>query len=316
MLCLYCKKRIGLLRRLTDGEYCCADHRVRMRSQSARALRDSGDRGDIDETTTVYVNRTNGPASSSPPSQRESSGFSTVFFGLLLAVAIYVGASGYSGGGGSSPRAQNAEPTFSGIRGFLRSRAAVRLSDDFSTGLNSWVPASKSGGNRDWSFKDGVAHPSRLRLLKDSLRLSNYNIDFAGQIDQKSLSWAFRARDDKNFYAGKLVVAKPGPLPAVDLVRYAMVNGAESRRVRLPLPMIVRPDSVYRVQVAVKGNEFSTVVNGQMVDTWSDDRLRSGGVGFFADAGESASLRYITVTDKDTVLGRILSHFGLFYIPR
>jgi hypothetical protein len=47
-----------------------------------------------------------------------------------------------------------------------------------------------------------------------------------------------------------------------------------------------------------------------MVDSWSDNRLRAGGIGFFAESGEQASLRYVQVTDKDTVLGRLLSHLG------
>jgi hypothetical protein len=77
--------------------------------------------------------------------------------------------------------------------------------------------------------------------------------------------------------------------------------------------MNVRGDTVYRVQVSVKGHDFATAINGQMVDTWSDDRLRSGGVGLFADAGETALVRYISVTDKDTLLGRVLSYLGLVH---
>ena len=63
--------------------------------------------------------------------------------------------------------------------------------------------------------------------------------------------------------------------------------------------------------MTVKGADFSTAVNGQMVDSWSDGRLRAGGVGFFSDNGEVASLRYVQVTDKDTVVGRLLSYLGL-----
>ena len=74
--------------------------------------------------------------------------------------------------------------------------------------------------------------------------------------------------------------------------------------------MPLRRDTLYRVQMTVKGGDFSTAVNGQMVDSWSDEKLRSGGVGFFADNGEVASLRYVQITDKDTVLGRFLSYLG------
>ena len=45
------------------------------------------------------------------------------------------------------------------------------------------------------------------------------------RLDRRSLSWAFRATDSDNYYATKLVITKPGPLPNAGLVRYAMVNG-------------------------------------------------------------------------------------------
>jgi hypothetical protein len=61
----------------------------------------------------------------------------------------------------------------------------------------------------------------------------------------------------------------------------------------------------------INGTDFSTTVNGQVVDSWSDDRLRAGGIGFFAESGEQASLRYVQVTDKNSVIGHLLSYLGL-----
>jgi hypothetical protein len=66
------------------------------------------------------------------------------------------------------------------------------------------------------------------------------------------------------------------------------------------------------VLVNVRGDSFSTSVNGQMVDTWTDSRLKMGGIGFFADRGEVASLRWVTVSERNNFLGRILSYLGLF----
>jgi hypothetical protein len=106
------------------------------------------------------------------------------------------------------------------------------------------------------------------------------------------------------------MITKPGPLPSASLIRYAVINGVEQDRAATPLRITLRRDTLYRVQTFVKGADFSTTVNGQMVDSWSDNRLRAGGIGFFAESGEQASLRYVQVTDKDTVLGRLLSHLG------
>jgi hypothetical protein len=282
-----------------------------MRARSARALRDARELGYYadDDGSTVFVKRIDGLSAVRRPSA-QSSVASSAIFGLLLVGAIYLGTVGVSDGT-ADPAGAPAKKSFGDIRRLLRSQAAVKLSDDFKNGLSGWTPTVSSA--RDWAVKDGLLRPGTLRIWKDSVPLTDYNIELVGQIEHKSLSWAYRATNGNNYYATKLVVSKPGPVPSVDLVRYAVVGGAETRRTRLPLPMNVRTDTVYRIQMSVKGHDFATAINGQMVDTWSDDRLRNGGVGLFADAGESAIVRYISVTDKDTLLGRVLSYLGMVH---
>jgi hypothetical protein len=312
MFCLYCHRRIGLLRKLTDGEYCSQEHRIQMRTQSARALRNSREYDgfdDYDSDSTVFVKPIHDVTSSAPA--RQSSTTSTATFGLLLIAGIFVATFGVTDQGGSRAlprRASNFAPMES-IRQTIRSYATVKLQDDFKSGLQSWKSTGSAG--HDWSFKDGFVRPAKLRIWSDSLRLKDYQVEFVGEIQQKGLSWAYRAKDGRNYYANKIVITKPGPLPAANLVRYAMLNGEEKGRHATPLNMTLRTDTLYRVHMSVKGSDFTTTVNGQMVDTWSDDRLKSGGVGFFADEGELASLRYVQVTDKDTVLGRLLSYIGM-----
>ena len=43
MQCFLCGKKIGLLRSLTDQQYCSPDHRREARLASSRALRDEED---------------------------------------------------------------------------------------------------------------------------------------------------------------------------------------------------------------------------------------------------------------------------------
>jgi hypothetical protein len=144
--------------------------------------------------------------------------------------------------------------------------------------------------------------------------MTDYQLEFSGQIEKKSLGWAYRAIDPNNFYATKITITKPGPLPTADLVRYVTVGGKQADRVNLPLPMVIRNDTLYRVLVTVQGNNFSTAVNGQMVDAWTDSRLPAGGIGFFSEKGEVASLRWVTVSHRDNFLGRMLSYIG-FWAP-
>jgi hypothetical protein len=286
-----------------------------MRAQSARVLRNNRDYDsfdDYDRASTIFVKPIDDIASKPPHSQ--SSTTSTAAFGLLLLAGVLATTFGFSDKGRSSVAAGSLSPgPVESLRRTIRAYSTIKLEDDFKSGLGSWVSAGSAGSSssgREWSFKNGFVRSAKLRLWKDSLGMSDYQLEFAGEIEQKGLGWAYRARDVRNYYANKIVITKPGPLPSANLIRYAVINGVEQGRAATPLRMTLRRDTLYRVQMFVKGADFSTIVNGQMVDSWSDNRLRAGGIGFFAESGEQASLRYVQVTDKDTVLGRLLSHLG------
>jgi hypothetical protein len=308
MRCVYCQKSIGLVRRLTDKEYCCRAHRKNMRTVSARVVRNTLDVDDLSEIWPVHLRPLDESLDKPVP---QGSQASAAIFGIVILGALAVGSMGLVGPGGAA-RLKTSEGPLDDIRKSIRGHAAVKLSDNFQAGLRDWKSFSSS--NSDWSFNHGFVQPGRLRLWKESLDMTDYQLEFAGQIEQKGLGWAYRATDASNFYATKIAITKPGPLPAADLVRYAMVGGKQSNRVSLPLPMVIRNDTIYRVLLSVKGDNFSTAVNGQMVDTWSDGRFKNGGIGFFSDKGEIASLRWVTVTHRDNFLGRMLSYIG-FWAP-
>jgi hypothetical protein len=73
---------------------------------------------------------------------------------------------------------------------------------------------------------------------------------------------------------------------------------------------------VYKVNVELKGSDITTTINGLIVDTWTDEHFSSGGVAFYEAEGESALLRYVTVTQRDTVLGRVLAYLGMMHPVR
>lgn len=307
MRCLYCQKRIGILRRFADREYCSRDHRRRMLARSARAARNASAEGEFDEVWPVYLS-TRGEDEAR---NNQSNIFSTATFGIFIVIALLVGSMGLSGPSNGNPK-YAANGPMEDLRKVIRNHAAVRLNDDFHGGLKGWQPAGKTAvaSGQDWTFNHGFVQPGRLRIWKDSSKMTDYQMEFVGQIERKGFGWVYRASDSQNFYASKLAVVKPGPLPSTDLVRYAVVGGRESAHVSVPIPFNVRTDTLYRVQVNVRGNNFSTRVNGQMVDAWSDSRLPQGGVGFFAEAGEQASLRWVTVSHRDDFVGRLLSYLG------
>jgi hypothetical protein len=195
----------------------------------------------------------------------------------------------------------------------ISDRAAVEYADDFRSGLDAWQ--SRSNLTRSWSYDAaGFVRPGPLAIFKPTVDLSDYSFEFLGEIDQKAIGWAFRAQDLNNYYAMKLVIAKPGPLPLVHMVRYAVINGKEGPHVDKPLPMTVRTDMLYRIQVNARGGDFTIMAQGQVVDFWSDNRLPHGGVGFFCNRGERARLSWVEVSHQYDALGRLCAYLAPYGI--
>jgi hypothetical protein len=195
----------------------------------------------------------------------------------------------------------------------ISDRAGIAYADDFRAGLDAWE--SRSNLTTSWSYDQaGFVRPGPLAVFKPTVDLADYRFEFLGEIDQKALGWAFRARDLNNYYAMKFVVVKPGPLPLVHMVRYAVINGKEGPHVDKPLPMTVRNDMLYRVQVNVRGSDFTIMAQGQIVDFWSDSRLRQGGIGFFCSRGERARLRWVEVSHQYDALGRLCAYLAPYGI--
>ena len=57
--------------------------------------------------------------------------------------------------------------------------------------------------------------------------------------------------------------------------------------------------------VDVRGNRFVTSIDGEEVDSYFDNTLVAGGVGFFSEVGERARLYWMRVTRNDDWLGHV-----------
>jgi hypothetical protein len=66
-------------------------------------------------------------------------------------------------------------------------------------------------------------------------------------------------------------------------------------------------DTLYNVQVQVQADRLVTHINEQFVDAFHDDRLLSGGAGFFSGPGASARISGLHIVDHDDLLGNICS---------
>ncbi len=314
MRCLQCRKQIGVIRRLVDRQFCCRDHRNKARhAYSARLARD------LNNEEQSYEEEWLSPLQ---PKKRQSS-FSAGS-GLLLVVVATVLVLFLP----SQPDRPTAPPSYmpkvpdlgDRFAQALPGKASLSLREDFRSDLRDWQSAL--GSLKDGWTKRGndSVEIGRLRLWKPSLAMADYNVHFQGQIEEKALGWAIRASDTKNYYATKIQIIRPdqweGPQSAMraEIVRYSVVDGKPVNKVRLPIPLTWDAKSVYNFHVRVKGDRFTTLVNDRVMDSWTDRRFRRGGVGFFADPGEQASLNWVTISDRETFFDRFLS-FSFLIAP-
>ena len=145
----------------------------------------------------------------------------------------------------------------------------------------------------DWlqNFSPDAQRPRRVSLLRASDDLTDYRVEFETAIQSKAAGWVYRAKDPQNFYVSKLEIQKPGTEPAVVAAHYAVIDGQELARTRVPLPRGTGADAVYKIRFQAVGNHFTTWVQDQKVDDWTDDRIKAGGAGLYSEDGERAALR-------------------------
>lgn len=159
-----------------------------------------------------------------------------------------------------------------------------------------FVPMSGVGGwSPNWGGDVAKTSGRSISMFRPSLQQVNYRIEFEGQIEQKGFGWIFRAKDSQNYYAYKIEVVKPGLEPLVALSRVVMADGKESQKHYTLFDKPMRSDTIFRVRMDARQDEFKTWVNDHLIETWRDNRHASGGIGLFSDKGESAQIRKVQI---------------------
>ena len=187
-----------------------------------------------------------------------------------IGVVLILSAAFYSLGGSGSPPA-----------------ATIQPGPALPVGLAGWVT--------NYSVLPAGRGMRRLSLVRASLNLTDFRMEFQGLIEAKALAWVFRVRDQRNFYVEKLEIVRTSPSPAVApviaLTRFAVMDGAEQPRTQIQLPMQTYPDTLYRVRLDAVGSHFTTWIQDQRVDDWTDARIAAGAVGLDSEDGEIGALK-------------------------
>jgi hypothetical protein len=213
-----------------------------------------------------------------------ASGFGSLKVKLGIAILILVIACVYFLGWGGGKPNKPASPA--------QAASADGSGPSIIMGEGGWV--------ENWAGDPGGMHAGRqITIYRPSLKLSDYRLEFQASIDTKSVGWVFRAADPDNYYAMKLMTVSAGLSPKVALFKYLVANGKQTQVGRVPIDLTVQQDTLFDIRVDVRGPQFTTYIQGQQVDSWTDDQLKTGGAGFLNEREErgkvkSVSIRYLS----------------------
>jgi hypothetical protein len=255
----------------------------------------------------------------------------TIAAGVLLAAALWVGVANFRSHGqlvaqeevpsvdavpspgnragaagalkGGTP-AQASTGPFAWIRRSVANRAALKIADGFRS-MEHWdgeAQARPAGWTR---HPDGYVNTGALALFHPSLKFTDVRLEFFGQIETKSIGWTVHAANPMNYHAMKLTVVEAGMRPFVALVHYNVVGGKSGHLTQTPLNIMVHNNRPMQFDVDVHGSTVVTSIDGEEVDSFIDNTLVAGGVGFFSDAGERARLFWMRVSRNDDWLGHV-----------
>lgn len=156
------------------------------------------------------------------------------------------------------------------------------------------VEMGGAGWLTEWvTDSTGSSRGRQISLYRPSLPMSDYRLEFSGRIERKSLGWAFRRADARNYYVAKLQASKPGG--PVTLVRYGVVRGVEDSHIQIPLHDVSSAGAL-KVRLDAKRSRFTVYVQNQIVADWEDPRLKTGGVGFLSERDERGQVGGVQIS--------------------
>jgi hypothetical protein len=164
--------------------------------------------------------------------------------------------------------------------------------------LNTGSPGSRAiemeSGMSERAWMREPAGPARqLALYRASAGAADYRLDFTWRSNPQGVSWVFRAKDTKNYFAARI---KPSTAPgAYSIQRFAVINGVEKSQVQRALTLPGKNPSL-RVATDVAGPTFRLYVNQNLVSQWTDSRLTAGSVGFIEEGRQTVGLQAVRIS--------------------
>jgi hypothetical protein len=164
----------------------------------------------------------------------------------------------------------------------------VRFEENFDSGWTNW-----DGGVADWKVDVAGVRTGSLALFLPTMELTDYDLEFLARIDTRSITWLVRASSASTYMRCRLTLVEGSQLEfSRAVVRDGAADAPQVSAMRLPL----KPRSSFTVKMSVTGPVFSISVDGKIAESWVDDRLPSGGIGFAGSSEDRTRLYWVRVT--------------------
>src|SRR5689334_4127272 len=165
---------------------------------------------------------------------------------------------------------------------------AVHFEEHFEAGWDNWV-----GDVEDWKMDVAGVRTGAMALFMPTLDLTDYELEFLARIDTKTLNWVVRATGLEDHVRCTLTAVADNQ---VEFSRTVVKGGVAESTVVSATRVAGKKRASLTVKTNVSDNSFVVSVNGETIDSWTESRLPSGGVGFTGAAEDRARLYWVKVS--------------------
>jgi hypothetical protein len=164
----------------------------------------------------------------------------------------------------------------------------VRYEEHFDGGWDNWV-----GGVADWKVDVAGVRTGGLALYVPTLDLCDYDLEFLARIDSRSVNWVVRAAGSESHLHCTITAVEGGQLE----FSHAVVQGGVAEATVVSATRATgKPRATFTVRMSASGPIFSITIDGKTIDSWVDDRLATGGIGFVGAPDDRARLYWVRVS--------------------